>query len=45
MAQWFLEWHLPHLVPAASALPRMARPSWMRNTDTWGHRRELVKSG
>lgn len=45
MAQWFLEWNLPHLIPTGRALPRSARPSWLTTADTWGHRRELVRHG
>jgi len=40
MAQWFLEWHLPRLIPTTKPLPRMARPSWLRDANTWGHRRK-----
>jgi hypothetical protein len=40
MAQWFLEWHLPHLIPTGKPLPRMNRPSWLRGTSTFGARRE-----
>lgn len=35
MAQWFLEWHLPHLIPAAGTLPRFKRPSWLKEADTY----------
>jgi hypothetical protein len=35
MAQWFLEWHLPRLVPAGAPLPRAKRPTWLRHTNTW----------
>jgi len=40
MAQWFVEWHLPHLVPTGKPLPRQQRPSWLRHSNTWGWRRE-----
>lgn len=40
MAQWFLEWHLPRLIPVGKPLPRMNRPSWLRNSNTWGWRRD-----
>jgi hypothetical protein len=40
MAQWFVEWHLPHLVPTGKPLPRQTRPSWLRHSNTWGWRRE-----
>jgi len=39
MAQWFLEWHLKNLLPAARPLPRAARPSWLKDANTWGQRR------
>jgi hypothetical protein len=39
MAQWFLEWHLPHLIPTGQPLPRMRRPSWLRHSNTFGGRR------
>ena len=39
MAQWFLEWSLPHLVPTGRSLPKMNRPSWLKNVDTFGWRR------
>jgi hypothetical protein len=38
MAQWFLEWHLPRLVPSGKPLPRARRPSWLRGTNTWAAR-------
>jgi len=40
MAQWFLEWHLPRLLPVGKLLPRMQRPTWLREANTWGHRRK-----
>jgi hypothetical protein len=40
MAQWFLEWHLPHLLPLGKPLPRANRPSWLSGANTWGWRRE-----
>lgn len=40
MAQWFLEWHLPRLLPVGKPLPRMNRPTWLREANTWGHRRK-----
>jgi hypothetical protein len=48
MAQWFLEWHLPRLVPTGRMLPRASRPSWLRGTNTWGWRnrpKELGRAG
>jgi hypothetical protein len=45
MAHWFLEFNLPHLIPATKPLPKATRPSWMKDADTWGRRRELAKSG
>jgi hypothetical protein len=48
MAQWFLEWHLPRLVPIGKPLPQAPRPSWMRGTNTWGWRnraKELSRAG
>jgi hypothetical protein len=48
MAQWFLEWHLPHLIPTGQPLPRAPRPSWLSGQSTWGWRRqrraELVRA-
>lgn len=38
MAQWFLEWRLPQLMPRPKPQPRMARPSWLKNADTYGWR-------
>lgn len=38
MAQWFLEWRLPQLVPSAAPIPRQNRPSWLKNADTWSWR-------
>jgi hypothetical protein len=35
MAQWFLEWNLPHLIPAGAALPRFRRPTWIGHADTY----------
>jgi len=30
MAQWFLEWNLPHIVESKPTTLRLARPSWMK---------------
>lgn len=35
MANWFLEWNLPRLVPPAKPLPRQPRPSWMKSASSW----------
>jgi hypothetical protein len=35
MAQWFVEWNLPQLLPANKPLPRFKRPSWLRTADTY----------
>jgi hypothetical protein len=46
MAQWFLEWNLPRLIPPSKPLPRNPhRPSWLRVVDTWGARREKLQVG
>ena len=39
IAQWFGEFWLPEMTPS-TPLPRVKRPSWLRNTDTyaWAHR-------
>lgn len=35
MAQWFLEWRLPALIPSVGTLPREPRPSWLAKADTY----------
>ena len=40
MAQWFGEWHLQHLIPRSKGLPRLGRPSWLKNADTFGINRK-----
>jgi len=32
MAQWFLEYHLPHMSPETTPMPRFRRPTWMGAT-------------
>jgi len=44
MAQWFLEWHLPHLSPEMAPMPRFKRPSWMGAT-LFRSRREEAQVG
>lgn len=44
MAQWFLEWNLPNLVPRAEPLPRMWRPSWLKKADTYSWREQWRKA-
>jgi hypothetical protein len=38
MAQWFLEWRLPQLVPSAGSLPKFRRPPWLKKADTYSWR-------
>jgi hypothetical protein len=38
MAQWFLEWRLPQLVPSAGSLPKFRRPTWLKKADTYSWR-------
>ncbi len=44
MANWFLEWNLPKLLPASVTLPKMKRPSWLQSAHTWSWREEKVNS-
>lgn len=43
MAQWFLEWRLPHLLPSSGGLPRLKRPSWLQKVDTYSWREQWRK--
>lgn len=38
MANWFLEFNLPRLIPASKPLPRLNRPSWLKHADTFRRR-------
>ena len=42
MAQWFLEWRLPQLIPRSKPIPRQERPSWLKNADTWSWKQEAA---
>ena len=45
MAQWFLEWRLPRIVPSGGNLPRFNRPGWLKNADTYSEAWRKIKVG
>jgi hypothetical protein len=43
MAQWFLEWRLPSLIPQPGGLPKLSRPSWLQKAHTYQWREQWRK--
>lgn len=38
LGEWFLEWNLPNLIPPDAPLPRLWRPTWLRQADTYARK-------
>lgn len=44
LAEWFLEWNLRNIMPAAAPMPKFWRPTWLRKVDTYSWRESWRKA-